>query len=50
MTNGIDLIVGYLRANFPAPLVEVVCALAEVGDRSLAYGRDAYTKVMSLSE
>lgn len=40
ITNGIDLIVGYLRENYPATLVDVVCAMADVGDRALEYGTD----------
>ncbi|KUL85316.1 hypothetical protein ZTR_07960 [Talaromyces verruculosus] len=37
ITNGIDLVAAYLKATFPTPVAEIVCSMAEVGDRPLKY-------------
>jgi len=37
ITNGIDLVAAYLKATFSTLLVEIVCSMAEVGDRPLKY-------------
>jgi hypothetical protein len=41
VTNGNDLVVAYARETprfFPAPVVETVAQLAEIGDRAREYG------------
>lgn len=39
ITNGNDLVAAYMRSgkHFPAPLAEIVCKMAEVGDRAQTY-------------
>ncbi|PGH14261.1 hypothetical protein AJ80_06001 [Polytolypa hystricis UAMH7299] len=37
ITNGNDLVAAYIRETFPGPLAEVICALADVGDRKREY-------------
>lgn len=47
VTNGNDLVAAYARAgkHFSAPLVEIVCKMAEVGERAQVYeqGQTAFT-------
>ncbi|TDL17777.1 class I glutamine amidotransferase-like protein [Rickenella mellea] len=38
ITNGLDMMAAYVRENFPAPLAELVCKGADVGDRGVEYG------------
>ncbi|EFW23277.1 hypothetical protein D8B26_006774 [Coccidioides posadasii str. Silveira] len=37
IANGFDLAIAYLRENYPAPLVDVVCDLSEVAERPSEY-------------
>ncbi|KAI5122023.1 hypothetical protein M0805_008014 [Coniferiporia weirii] len=37
ITNGLDMVAAYLRATFPSVLAELVCSLADVGDRPQEY-------------
>ncbi|KAH8703731.1 ThiJ/PfpI family protein [Talaromyces proteolyticus] len=37
ITNGNDLVAAYLRATYPGPVAEMVCTMADVGDRALEY-------------
>jgi transcriptional regulator GlxA family with amidase domain len=37
ITNGNDLVAAYIRETYPGPVAEIVCAMADVGDRSLKY-------------
>ncbi|KAF6836877.1 ThiJ/PfpI family protein [Colletotrichum plurivorum] len=42
ITNGNDLVAAYARASgkhFPAPVVEIACQMADVGDRGQEYGQ-----------
>lgn len=38
VTNGLDMMAAYVRENFHAPLAELVCKGADVGDRGVEYG------------
>ncbi|KAF2502879.1 class I glutamine amidotransferase-like protein [Lophium mytilinum] len=37
VTNGQDMVAAYIRQRWPGPLAEVVCRLADVGDRGVEY-------------
>lgn len=46
-SNGNDLVAAYIRSgkHFPAPLADIVCKMADVGDRAQVYdqGQTAFT-------
>ncbi|OCK83174.1 class I glutamine amidotransferase-like protein [Lepidopterella palustris CBS 459.81] len=37
ITNGQDMVAAYIRQRWPGPLAEVVCAMADVGQRGVEY-------------
>ena len=39
ITNGLDLTIGYMRSKYSSELVDLICELADVGDRSVEYER-----------
>ncbi|KAF2817000.1 class I glutamine amidotransferase-like protein, partial [Mytilinidion resinicola] len=37
ITNGLDMVAAYIRQRWPGPLAEVVCKMADVGERGVEY-------------
>ena len=37
ITNGLDMVAGYMRQKFSPELADLVCSIAEVDDRPAAY-------------
>jgi hypothetical protein len=37
ITNGQEMVAGYIRQNFPGPVGEAVIAMADVGDKGIDY-------------
>lgn len=41
VTNGIDMVAAFIRENYPHEVAEIVCAVADVGDRPQEYPTSA---------
>lgn len=46
MTNGQELVAGYMRNKFPGPLTDTMLAMADVGEKGVEYGTSARVDTM----